>query len=313
MQTRRLGEGGPLVGAIGLGCMGMSWAYGEADEQTAFAVLHRALDLGVTLFDTAQVYGPFANEELVGHALTGRRDDLVLATKTGLLADADRAVSRDGRPEHVRGSLTDSLRRLRTDRVDLYYLHRVDEKVPIEETWAAMAECVADGTTLHLGLSEVTVEQAATCHAIHPVSAIQSELSLWTRGPLDEVVPWCAENGAAFVPFSPLGRGFLTGALAAGSFEPTDFRAGLPRFTEEAMAANETLVAQVRAVAESVGLTPAQVALAWTLAQGEHVIPIPGTKRVAYLEENVAAADVTLDAEQLAALDALPEPVGERY
>lgn len=313
MQPRRLGEGGPLVGAIGLGCMGMSWAYGEADEQTAFAVLHRALDLGVMLFDTAQVYGPFTNEELVGHALAGRRDDLVLATKTGLLADADHTVTRDGRPEHVRGSLTDSLRRLRTDRVDLYYLHRVDEKVPVEETWAAMAECVTNGTALHLGLSEVTVEQAATCHAIHPVSAIQSELSLWTRGPLDDVVPWCAENGAAFVPFSPLGRGFLTGAVNAGSFGSADFRASNPRFTEEAMAANEALVAEVRRIAEAAGATAAQVALAWTLAQGEHVIPIPGTKRVAYLEENVAAADVSLDADQLAALDALPEPVGERY
>ncbi len=313
MRTRALGADGPTVGAIGLGCMGMSWAYGVADDETASAVLHRALELGVSFIDTAQVYGPFTNEELVGRALVGRRDEVVLATKTGLQAGADRRMSRNGTPEHVRGSLPDSLRRLQTDHVDLYYLHRVDDAVPVEDTWAAMAECVTAGTALRLGLSEVTVEQAEACHAIHPVAAIQSELSLWTRGPLSDVVPWCAANGAAFVPFSPLGRGFLTGAVTADSFGADDFRSTLPRFTPDSMAANESLVTEVRRIAAEVGATPAQVALAWTLAQGEHVLPIPGTKRLRYLEENVAAADVTLDARARAALDALPAPVGERY
>lgn len=313
-MTRTLGTGGPAIGPIGLGCMGMSWAYGEADEQTATAVILRALDLGVTLFDTAQVYGPFTNEELVGRALAGRRDEVVLATKTGLVVSGpDRHMTRDGRPEHVRTSLRESLGRLDTDRVDLYYLHRVDENVPLEDTCGALAECVADGTALRLGLSEVSVEQAELCHRIHPVSAIQSELSLWTRDPLADVVPWCAANGAAFVPFSPLGRGFLTGAVTAGSIGSEDFRARLPRFTAEAMAANEAIVAEVRRVADGLDATPGQVAIAWTLAQGEHVVPIPGTKRLAYLEENVAAAALTLTAANLGVLDALPAPTGERY
>lgn len=313
-MTRTLGTGGPAIGPIGLGCMGMSWAYGEADEQTATAVIHRALELAVTLFDTAQAYGPFTNEELVGRALAGRRDEVVLATKTGLVVSGpDRQMARDGRPEHVRTSLRESLGRLGTDRVDLYYLHRVDENVPLEDTWGALAECVGDGTALRLGLSEVSVEQAELCHRIHPVSAIQSELSLWTRDPLAHVVPWCAANGAAFVPFSPLGRGFLTGAVTAGSFGADDFRARNPRFTEEAMAANAAIVAAVRRVADGLGATAGQVAIAWTLAQGEHVVPIPGTKRLAYLEENVAAAGLTLTAADLGVLDALPAPTGERY
>ena len=313
-MTRTLGTGGPAIGPIGLGCMGMSWAYGEADEQTATAVIHRALELGVTLFDTAQAYGPFTNEELIGRALAGRRDEVVLATKTGLVVSGpDRQMTRDGRPEHVRTSLRESLGRLGTDRVDLYYLHRVDEKVPLEDTWGALAECVADGSALRLGLSEVSVEQAELCHRIHPVSAIQSELSLWTRDPLADVVPWCAANGAAFVPFSPLGRGFLTGAVTAGSIGSEDFRARLPRFTAAAMAANEAIVAEVRRVADGLDATPGQVAIAWTLAQGEHVVPIPGTKRLAYLEENVAAAGLTLTAADLGVLDALPAPTGERY
>ncbi len=293
--------------------MGMSWAYGEPDDATSVAVIHRAIELGVTFLDTAQVYGPFTNESLVGQALRGRRDQVVLATKTGLVADADRQMSRDGRPEHVRGSLRESLDRLGTDRVDVYYLHRVDEQVPLEDTWAAMAECVADGTALRLGLSEVTVEQADRCHAIHPVAAVQSELSLWTRGPLSDVLPWCAANGAAFVPFSPLGRGFLTGTVGAATFGAGDFRARNPRFTDDAIAANQALVDEVRRIAGVVGATPGQVALAWTLAQGEHVLPIPGTKRLAYLEENVAAAGVVLSPADLAALDALPPAVGERY
>jgi len=313
IPTRTLGQGGPRVGAIGLGCMGMSWAYGEADDESSVAVIHRALELGVTFLDTAQVYGPFTNESLVGRALRGRRDEVVLATKTGLIADADRQIRRDGSPEHVRGSLQDSLGRLGTDHVDLYYLHRVDEEVPLEDTWAAMAECVSAGSARRIGLSEVTVEQAEQCHRIHPVAAIQSELSLWTRGPLSDVLPWCAANGAAFVPFSPLGRGFLTGAVGSGTFGADDFRARNPRFTSEAMAANQALVDEVRRIAAVVGATPGQVALAWTLAQGEHIVPIPGTKRVTYLEENAAAADVQLSAADLGELDALPPAVGERY
>ncbi len=313
IPTRTLGLGGPMVGAIGLGCMGMSWAYGEPDDEASVAVIRRALELGVTFVDTAQVYGPFVNESLVGRALHGRRGEVVLATKTGLIADRDRQIHRNGRPEHVRGSLAGSLSRLGTDYVDLYYLHRVDDEVPLEDTWAALAECVTEGHAQRLGLSEVTVEQAELCHRIHPVSAIQSELSLWTRGPLSGVLPWCVANGAAFVPFSPLGRGFLTGAVGSGSFGAGDLRARNPRFTAEAMAANEALVGEVRRIAAGAGATPGQVALAWTLAQGEYVVPIPGTKRLAYLEENSAAADVLLTAADLSALDSLPPAVGERY
>lgn len=317
MPARRLGADGPAVGAIGLGCMGMSWAYGEAerDDEVSVSVLHRALDLGVTLIDTAQAYGPFVNEELVGRALHGRRDEAVLATKTGLVIDPAAApgqLRRDGRPEHVRSSLVDSLERLQTERVDLYYLHRVDEDVPLADTWGALAQCVSDGLATAIGLSEVSVDQATECHAIHPVAAIQSEMSLWTRDAVAGVLPWCADNGAAFVPFSPLGRGFLTGA-APRQFGATDIRSRNPRFTEEAMNANQALVDQVRAIADRLDATPGQVALAWTLAQGRHVVPIPGTKRLAYLEENAAAAQLELSADDLAVLDALPPPVGARY
>lgn len=294
--------------------MGMSYAYGaaERDDEQSRAVLHRALDLGVTLIDTADIYGPFTNEELVGSALTGRRDEAFLATKCGLLLGPE-GIVRDGRPEHVRAALDASLRRLGTDRVDLWQLHRVDPEVPVEETWGAMAEQVAAGKALGLGLSEVGVEELSRAAAVHPVTTVQSELSLWTRDPLPEVLPWCAANGAGFLPFSPLGRGFLTGTLTPGSFGDDDFRARNPRFTPAAMAANTALVEQVRAVADRAGATPAQVALAWVLAQGEHVVPIPGTKRLRYLEENAASATVTLTADDLAELDALPAPVGARY
>ena len=294
--------------------MGMSYAYGaaERDDEQSRAVLLRALDLGVTLIDTADVYGPFTNEELVGSALAGRRDEAFLATKCGLLLGPE-GIVRDGRPEHVRAALDASLRRLGTDRVDLWQLHRVDPSVPVEETWGAMAEQVTAGKARALGMSEVGVEQLERAHAVHPVATVQSELSLWTRDPLPEVLPWCAENGAGFLPFSPLGRGFLTGTLAPGSFDSNDFRSRNPRFTDEAMAANSALVEQVRVVADRVGATPAQVALAWVLAQGEHVVPIPGTKKLRYLEENAASATVELTPEDLAELDALPAPVGARY
>ena len=313
MQQRSLGAG-PVVGAVGLGCMGMSWAYGseQRDDDVSVHVVRRALDLGVTLIDTADVYGPHTNEQLVGRALQGRRDEAVLATKVGLLVGPD-GIVRDGRPEHVREGIDASLQRLGVEAVDLWQLHRVDERVPVEETWGAMAEAVQAGKVRYLGMSEVGVAELERAHAVHPVTTVQSELSLWTRDPLAEVLPWCAANGAGFLPYSPLGRGFLTGTVTAESFGRDDFRAGLPRFTEQAMAQNRTIVEQVRAVAERVGATPAQVALAWVLAQGDHVVPIPGTKRVRYLEENAAAADVVLSADDLATLDALPQPTGARY
>ena len=314
IPTRTLGRSGPAVGAVGLGCMGMSWAYGasERDDEISRSVLLRALDLGVTLIDTADVYGPFTNEELVGSALQGRRDEAFLATKCGLVAGPD-GIGRDGRPEHVRAAIDASLQRLRTDRVDLWQLHRVDPQVPVEETWGAMAEQVAAGKALALGMSEVGVAELDAAHAVHPVTTVQSELSLWTRDPLAEVLPWCEAAGAGFLPFSPLGRGFLTGTVTQGSFDDRDFRARNPRFTPEAMAANASLVDSVRAVAARRSATAAQVALAWVLAQGEHVVPIPGTKKPAYLEQNAAAAELVLTPDDLAELDALPAPVGARY
>jgi aryl-alcohol dehydrogenase-like predicted oxidoreductase len=318
IPTRSLGADGPPVGAIGLGCMGMSWAYGpsERDDEASVAVIRRALELGVTLIDTSDVYGPFHNEELVGRALTGRRDDAVLATKGGLVADlsGDRpAVVRNGRPEHLREAIDASLRRLGVDHVDLYQLHRTDPEVPVEESWGVLAEAVTAGKARAIGMSEATVDELDRAHAVHPVASLQSELSLWTRGALQDVLPWCAEHGAAFIPFAPLGRGFLTGALTGATFEASDFRAGNPRFSAEARDANQAIVDAVTGVATRRGAAPAQVALAWTLAQGEHVIPIPGTKRIAYLEQNAGAAEVELTAEDLAELDGLPEAVGSRY
>jgi aryl-alcohol dehydrogenase-like predicted oxidoreductase len=314
IPTRRIGLDGPEVGAVGLGCMGMSWAFGaaERDDEQSVQVIRHALDLGVTLIDTADVYGPFVNEELVGRALEGRRDEAFLATKVGLVMGAD-GITRDGRPEHVRAAVDASLHRLRTDRIDLYQLHRVDENVPVEETWGALADLVTEGKVRYLGLSEVGVDEIERAHAIHPVTSVQSELSLWTRDPLEAVLPWCAESGVGFLPFAPLGRGFLTGTLTSADFDSSDFRARNPRFTPEAMAANAALVEQVRAVAERLGVTAAQVAIAWVLAQGSFVVPIPGTKKRHYLEDNAAAALVTLSTDDLAELDALPAPVGPRY
>jgi aryl-alcohol dehydrogenase-like predicted oxidoreductase len=317
IPQRELRAAGLSAGAVGLGCMGMSWAYGAADrdDERSIAVIRRALQLGVTLLDTADVYGPFTNEELVGRALEGVRDEAVLATKCGIVIDdaTSYTVHRNGRPEHVRTAVDASLRRLQTDRIDLYQLHRVDEDVPLEETWGAMSELVDAGKVLAIGLSEVSVAELERAQAIHPVASVQSELSLWTREPLDDVLPWCEEHGAAFIPFAPLGRGFFTGKLVQGSFGDDDFRARNPRFSDEAMAQNESLVAAVQEIAGRVDCTPAQIALAWTLAQGPSVIPIPGTKRIAYLEENAAAAEVELSASDLEELDALPAPVGARY
>ena len=316
MEQRTLGSSGIAVSAIGLGCMGMSWAYGAGDELESIAVIERALELGVTFLDTSDVYGPFTNEELVGRAIAGRRSDVVLATKAGLVVEdrANYVLGRDGRPEHIREACEGSLTRLGVDAIDLYYLHRVDPEVPVEESYGAMAELVAEGKVRSLGLSEVDVETLERAAAIHPIAALQSELSLWTRDALAGVLPWCAEHDVAFVPFAPLGRGFLTGALPVDStFGEGDFRRRNPRFQRETLEQNQAIVERVRSLADDVSATPAQVALAWVLAQGEHVIPIPGTKRLRYLEENVAAADVVLDAAAMARLDALPEPAGTRY
>jgi aryl-alcohol dehydrogenase-like predicted oxidoreductase len=308
---------GREVGRIGLGCMGMTWAYGadERDETESIATIHRAIELGVTLLDTADMYGPYTNEELVGRALEGRRDEVVLATKCGLVVEdaAEYVLAKDGRPEHVREAIDGSLRRLRTDVVDLYQLHRVDPEVPLEETWGAMAELVAAGKVRALGLSEVGVDELERAHAIHPVASVQSEGSLWTRDAFGDVTRWCAAHGAAFLPFAPLGRGFLTGKLETQAFPSGDFRKNNPRFQRSAMDANLALVDVGRAVAARHDATPAQVALAWLLAQGEHMLPIPGTKRRSRLEENAAAASLSLSAEDLAELDALPEAAGARY
>jgi aryl-alcohol dehydrogenase-like predicted oxidoreductase len=317
------------VGAIGLGCMGMSWAYvaPEArDEASGVEVIQHALDAGVTLLDTSDYYGAGHNERLVGRALEGRRDEAVLATKVGLVSTGATnapATARDGRPEHVREAVDASLTRLGTDAIDLYYLHRVDPDVPLQETWGAMAELVTAGKVRALGLSEVSVQQCEQAHAIHPVAAVQSEFSLWTRDPrggatadgaqAGDVVAWTASHGAVFVPFSPLGRGFLTGALDTKSLDRADFRGRLPRFTGDAGDANQMIVDVVRAVAGRRGVTPAAVALAWVLAQGDHVIPIPGTTKVRNLDANIAATDLELSDDDLAELDGIPAAVGTRY
>lgn len=301
---------------IGLGCMPMSFGYVDAEsEDDPGSVIGLALELGVTMFDTADVYGPFTNEELLGRALQGRRHEATIATKVGLVVGPNGGypLSRDARPERIAVEVRSSLQRLRTDVIDLYYLHRVDERVPLEESWGAMSKLVDEGLVRAIGLSEVTVDQLDRAHAIHAVGAVQSELSLWTRDPLDDVVGWCERNGCAFVPFSPLGRGFLTGTITDASFDEGDFRASNPRFTEEAIGANQAIVEVVRAVAGRHDATSAQVALAWVLAQSPNVLPIPGTKRRRYLEENVAASSLPLTTDDLAELDAMPSPSAPRY
>jgi aryl-alcohol dehydrogenase-like predicted oxidoreductase len=315
MERRALGASGIGVGEIGLGCMPMNWAYiGDASEAESIRVIHRALELGVTFFDTADVYGPFLNEELVGRALEGR-SEAVVATKVGLVVGPDGGypLLNAAHPDRIREEIDGSLARLRRETIDLYYLHRVDPEVSLEETWGAMSELVDTGKVRTLGLSEVSVDELERAYAIHPVAAVQSELSLWTRDRLDDVLPWCVENDVAFVPFAPLGRGFLTGAITESSFAADDFRSRLPRFTPEQVEANQAIVDAVRAVAERRGATPAQVAVSWLLALDRHVVPIPGTKRVAYLEQNVGAAAVSLTADDLADLDAMPAPTASRY
>jgi len=317
LKTRRIGRNGPEVSAIGLGCMGMSGFYGAADEQEAIATIHRALELGVTLLDTADIYGPFTNEELVGKAIKGRREQVVLATKFGNEPLPDGTSRINGRPEYVRKACDASLKRLGVDYIDLYYQHRVDLEVPVEETVGAMAELVKAGKVRYLGLSEAAAKTVRRAHAVHPIAALQSEYSLWTRDPEGEILDTLRELGIALVPFSPLGRGFLTGNLKETSqMDPNDNRRKFPRFQEGNLQKNQALLKPVVEIAQELGVTPAQVALAWVLAQGEDIIPIPGTKRREYLELNVAAVEIALSAEQLARLnEALPKgaAAGPRY
>jgi aryl-alcohol dehydrogenase-like predicted oxidoreductase len=325
VRTTTLGTDGPEVGVIGLGCMGMTFAYDMAaprDEATSVSVIHQALDLGSTLIDTANIYGPYTNEQLVGRALAGaRREQAVLATKVGLYVSDPTGgplnspvISNNGRPEHVREAIDASLTRLGVEYVDLYQLHRVDPDVPLEETWGAMAEQVAAGKVRHLGMSEVNVEQIRRAQAVHPVTSVQSEFSLWTRDIQAEVLPYCIEQGIGVLPFSPLGRGFLAGGLRSYDELPeNDFRRRNPRFQGEALRQNLAIADRVREIADRVGASPAQVALAWIVAQGPQVVPIPGTKTPKYLADNVAAGDLQLGEADLADLDALPAPVGGRY
>ncbi len=323
LTTRTLGSarrGTDLdVSAVGLGCMGMSEFYGTADESEALATIHRALDLGVTLLDTADMYGPFTNERLVGRAIADRRDEVVLATKFGNVRDPEDASRRwvDGRPEYVRAACDASLGRLGVDHIDLYYQHRVDPDVPIEETVGAMAGLVEAGKVRRLGLSEASAATVRRAHATHPITALQTEYSLWTRHVEDEILPTLRELGIGLVPYSPLGRGFLTGAITSlDALEEGDFRRANPRFQGEAMERNLAFVERVRSLARDRDVTPGQLALAWVLAQGEDVVPIPGTKRVGYLEENVAAAGLRLgpgDLERLRAAVPVEEVAGDRY
>jgi aryl-alcohol dehydrogenase-like predicted oxidoreductase len=306
VKQRRLGTGGPAVSALGLGCMGMSDFYAGRDDQESLATLERALELGTTFFDTADMYGPYTNEELVGRFLQGKRDRVVLATKFGIVRDPANPTVRgvNGRPEYVRSACEGSLRRLQVETIDLYYLHRVDPATPIEETVGAMAGLVKEGKVRHLGLSEVSPETLRRAHAVHPITAVQSEYSLWSREPEDGVLAACRGLGVGFVPYSPLGRGFLTGQIKRfEDLAPDDYRRHSPRFQGENFQQNLDLVARIQEIAESRHCTPAQLALAWVLAQGEDLVPIPGTKRRKYLEENVGALDVTLTADDLRRID----------
>jgi aryl-alcohol dehydrogenase-like predicted oxidoreductase len=319
MKRRKLGD--LDVSAIGLGCMGMSAFYGSADEDEGIKTIRRARGLGIDFIDTAQLYGPLTNELLVGRAIKGQRDDYVIATKfsrrmdDAVAGDMWTVGPQDGSAEHARSSIEGSLRRLGTDYVDLYYQHRVDPNVPIEETVGAMADLVAEGKVRHIGLSEAAPETIRRARAVHPIAAVQTEYSLWTRDPEAVVLPTCRELGIGFVPYSPLGRGFLAGRFTSpDELDEGDFRRNGPRFTGENLQANLKLAAKVKEIAAEKGLTPAQLAIAWVLAQGDDVVPIPGTKRRTYLEQNAAAIDVELTAEDLARIGAeLPAAAGERY
>lgn len=318
MKTRKLGRNGPEVSAIGLGCMGMSAFYGGSDEAQSIEVIHRALDLGVTLFDTAEMYGPHTNEVLVGKALKDRRDQAFIATKFGINYNEDRSrLLVDGSPANVRRAVEGSLQRLGVDHIDLYYLHRVDPDTPIEETVGAMGELVTEGKMRFLGLSEAAPDTLRKAHAAHPITALQTEYSLWSREPEDELFATVRELGIGFVPYSPLGRGFLSGDIKSiDDLAADDFRRTNPRFVGENFQKNLDLVDAVKAIAEDKGVTAAQLALAWVLAQGEDLVPIPGTRRVATLEQNAAAVDLVLTPEDLARIEAVfPKgaAVGHRY
>ncbi len=318
MQDRKLGDGGLVVSALGLGCMGMSEFYGPSSDADSIATIHRALALGVRLLDTADMYGPFKNEELVGRAIKDRRDEVVLATKFGNMRDADGAyLGISGSPEYVRRACDASLGRLGVDHIDLYYQHRVDKTVPIEDTVGAMAELVKQGKVRYLGLSEASTETVRRAAAVHPISALQTEYSLWSRDPEDEILETCRELGVGFVAYSPLGRGFLTGQIKTmDDLDAKDFRRNSPRFQGENFQKNLDLVGHIEDLARTKGCTPAQLALAWLLAQGEDIVPIPGTRSVKRLEENVGALDVQLTDADLRRIDEIaPQDVaaGMRY
>ncbi|CAN5713352.1 aldo/keto reductase [soil metagenome] len=318
LKRRTLGTQGLEVSELGLGCMGMSQYYGSLDDVESIATIHRAIDLGVTLFDTAEVYGPFVNEELLGRALVGRRDQVVIATKFGFdILDGKQTGGVDSRPEHIRAVADASLLRLGTDHIDLFYQHRIDPAVPIEDVAGAVGDLIREGKVRYFGLSEAGAANIRRAHAVQPVSALQSEYSLWERGLEAEILPVLRELGIGLVPFSPLGRGFLTGtALPAEEYPQGDYRRLDPRFQGENFTANMRAADAVRALATAKGAKPGQIALAWLLHQGDDVVPIPGTKRRSYLEENVAAAELRLDAADLAGLDAALRPgvaAGERY
>lgn len=320
MQQRKLGPTGPLVSALGLGCMGMSDFYSTAhDEQEAIATLHRALELGVTLLDTADMYGPHTNEQLIGKAIKGKRQQVFLATKFGIVRDPANPAARgvSSRPEYIRRSVEGSLKCLGVEVIDLYYQHRVDPEVPIEEVVGTMADLISEGKICYIGLSEASVATLERAHKVHPITALQTEYSLWTRDAEQGVLAACERLGIGFVPYSPLGRGFLTGAIQRPEdLDADDFRRSNPRFQGENFARNLALVEKVTELAKQKGVAPSQLALAWVLAQGEHIVPIPGTKRRRYLEENIAAAELTLSAAELAAIEAvfpLQAVAGARY
>jgi aryl-alcohol dehydrogenase-like predicted oxidoreductase len=315
LTKRKLGRQGLEVSELGLGCMGMSQSYGTRNDPESLATIHRALELGVNFFDTAEVYGPFHNEELLGQALKGRRDQVVIATKFGFRIQDGKIAGLDSRPEHIREVVEACLRRLNTDHIDLLYQHRVDKQVPIEDVVGAMAELVRQGKVRYLGLSEAGEETIRRAHAVHPISALQSEYSLWERNLEARILPVLRELGIGLVPFSPLGRGFLTGSVQrAESFPEGDFRRNDPRFQGENYDANMRIAAVVQDIAKRKGATPAQLALAWVLSRGDDVAPIPGTKRRKYLEENLGAAEVKLTAAELAELEAaVPQTAGPRY